>query len=198
MAWKCQYISHSDVITPITPAVPTEPIFSIQLRAYHPDVIVYSKFYLNRLKGRFYERLNFALSHWNVAVNVVLHQRTARDWLCFISLRVEEPRLDGTRSLAVLSQRNRATLCVTECFAVTQAHSRLFKLLPFESLCAVSYSPSIVTISLARIVSETSEILVENRDFFHFPVHSTIDTLIGGGTRRSIATPFGMGKTRTV
>jgi len=38
-------------------------------------------------------------------------------------------------------------------------------MVPFESLDVVSYSPSIVTMALSCIISETKRVLVENRDF---------------------------------
>jgi len=37
------------------------------------------------------------------------------------------------------------------------------------SLGAVSYSPSIVTMALPCVISETKRDIVENRDFFHTP-----------------------------
>jgi len=47
-------------------------------------------------------------------------------------------------------------------------HSRSFnfKPVPFESLGAISYSPSIVTMAVACIICQISQILIENRDFF--------------------------------
>ena len=40
-------------------------------------------------------------------------------------------------------------------------------MVPFESLGAVSYSPSIVTMAQSCISSETKPDMVENRNFFH-------------------------------
>ena len=50
-------------------------------------------------------------------------------------------------------------------------HCRSFKLVPFESFGAVSYSPFIVIMALSCIISE---IVVENRDFaFDVPVRGS-------------------------
>ena len=61
-------------------------------------------------------------------------------------------------------------------------HSRPFKLVPFESLSAVSYSPSIVTMALSCIISEK---IVNSTPPFR-------------GPSRNIAIPFGTEKTRMV
>ena len=68
---------------------------------------------------------------------------------------------------------------------------RSFKLVPFESLGAVSYSPSIVTISLSCIISEIKRDIGRKNDFFQTPLHSTPPL---GGPRPSIAILFGMDK----
>ena len=60
-------------------------------------------------------------------------------------------------------------------------------MVPFKSLGAVSYSPSIVTMALSCISSEINiPILVENRDFFIPPCIRR--------PRRNIVIPFGVGK----
>jgi len=70
-------------------------------------------------------------------------------------------------------------------------HRKSFKLLPFESLDAVSYSPSIVTMSLSSIISKIKRDSDRSRDFFIPLLHSTSPL---GGPRRNIAIPFGTGK----
>jgi len=69
-------------------------------------------------------------------------------------------------------------------------HSRSFKMVPFESLGAVSDSPSIVTMALSCIISKTNR-YIENRDFF---IPLAFDAPIKGGSRRNIAIPFGTEK----
>ena len=62
-------------------------------------------------------------------------------------------------------------------------------MVPFESLGAVSYSPSIVTMALSCISSEIKPD-IENCDF-SYPLHSTPPL---GGRRRNISIPFGTEK----
>ena len=70
-----------------------------------------------------------------------------------------------------------------------RGHSKLFKPVPFESLGAVSYLSSIVTMALyLASVPRYSEILVENRDFFIPPC---IRRPRYGDIRRNIFIPFG-------
>ena len=49
-------------------------------------------------------------------------------------------------------------------------HRKSLKLVPFESLDAVSYSPSIVTMSLSSIISKIKRDSDRSRDFFHTPL----------------------------
>jgi len=68
-------------------------------------------------------------------------------------------------------------------------------MVPFESLGAVSYSPSIVTMALACITSEKKPDIGPKSWFFHTHLHSAPPL---GGPRWNIAIPFGVEKTRMV
>jgi len=73
-----------------------------------------------------------------------------------------------------------------------RGHSRSFKPVPLESLGAVSYSPSIVTMALPCIICEMKHDIGRKSWFFHTPtLHSTP---LLGGLRRNIAIPFGIRK----
>jgi len=52
------------------------------------------------------------------------------------------------------------------------SHSRSFKLIPFESLSAVSSSPSTVTMAVSCMTSEIKRDVGRKSWFFHIPLHS--------------------------
>jgi len=64
-------------------------------------------------------------------------------------------------------------------------------MVPFESLGAVSYSPSIVTMALSCIIPEIKRDI--GRKSYFFPTHLEFDAPVRG-TRLSIAIPFGTEK----
>ena len=68
---------------------------------------------------------------------------------------------------------------------------RSFKLVPFDSLGGVSYSPSIVTIALPRMFSEIKRDTGRKSRFFIPPL--AFDAPIRG-PRRNTAIPFGVEK----
>jgi len=59
-----------------------------------------------------------------------------------------------------------------------RGHSRSFKLVVFKSLGAASYLPSIVTMALSCIISETKGDIVRKLGFYSYPFDST--PLLGG------------------
>ena len=77
-----------------------------------------------------------------------------------------------------------------------RVHSRSFKMVPFESLGAVSYSPSIVTMALSCISCEIQPDNGRKSGFFHIPLHSAPP--LGRGVPSQYRHPVYYGKTRMV
>jgi len=76
---------------------------------------------------------------------------------------------------------------ISELFEISvRGHIRSFNLVPFESLGAATYSPSIVTMALCCIVSEIKRDIGGKSSFFHTPLHSTPP--LGGPSRNSAMT----------
>jgi len=73
-----------------------------------------------------------------------------------------------------------------------RGHSRSFKLAPFESLGAVSYSPSIVTMALSCIILEIKRYICQESWFFT-PLYSTPPL---GGSPSDYCLPVWFVKTR--
>jgi len=74
-----------------------------------------------------------------------------------------------------------------------RGHSRSFKLVPFESLGAVSYSPSIATMALSCISCEKKRAIGRTSWFFHNPV--VFDAPVRG-SQSEYCHPVWCGKTR--
>ena len=73
-----------------------------------------------------------------------------------------------------------------------RGHSRSFKLVPFESLGAVSYSPSIVTMALSCIILEIKRDIGQNRNVL-YPL--AFDASVSGSLS-DYCLPVWCGKTR--
>jgi len=76
-----------------------------------------------------------------------------------------------------------------------RCHSKSFKMVPFESLGAVSYWPSIVTMALSCISSEIKQDIGRKSWLLHTPLHSTPPL---GESSSEYCHPVWCGKTRMV